>query len=373
MTQTSEAMHDSRHELRRTAPFLVTTALALSLSASFAAVASAQSDAPGLQTVGLQTVILAEGQALEGQVIKRTDENIFLDIGFTIVTIPLVKVREVREPEPTGGEAPAADAEPAAAATGERDSIFYTAELEPGPVDQKAREVAESVVHVQTLAGSGSGFVIDDEKGYVVTNYHVIEQERDISIVVYVREATGLRKVKVEDVQLVALNPFFDLALLKLEDPSVVSLQKCFLGYFQRVHAGDPVFAIGSPLGLERTVSDGIVSNPHRALRGQLAIQTTAAINPGNSGGPLFNQRGEVIGVTSSKLLGGESLGFAIPIHYVKDFLRNREAFAFDKDNPNTGVHYFQPPPKPRKGDKVSRRTEGDTDRASRTSPTGTQ
>src|SRR5581483_11602565 len=112
------------------------------------------------------------------------------------------------------------------------------------------------------------------------------------------------------------------------------------------VNVGDGVFAVGNPLGLERSVSQGIVSNRHRNIEGQVYLQTDAAINPGNSGGPLFNLRGEVVGVTS---LGArkdiaESLGFAIPISYVKDFIRNREAFSFDKANPNTGYRYLDPP-----------------------------
>ena len=196
------------------------------------------------------------------------------------------------------------------------------------------------------LSKSGSGFIINRKEGYVVTNYHVIEQERDISLMIYVKEKKGLRKEKVSDVRIVAFNPFFDLALLKIENPQKVPLRETYLGDYDRVKIGDPVFAIGNPLGLDRTVSDGIVSNRSRALGGKLSIQTTAAINPGNSGGPLFNNRGEVIGVTSSKIMGGESLGFAIPVHYVKDFLRNRAAFAFDKDNPNTGFRYLKPPPK---------------------------
>ncbi|MCH2585203.1 MAG: trypsin-like peptidase domain-containing protein, partial [Planctomycetes bacterium] len=194
-----------------------------------------------------------------------------------------------------------------------------------------------------------SGFIINRKEGYVVTNYHVIEKERDISLMIYVKEKKGLRKEKVSDVRIVAFNPFFDLALLKIESPEKIPLRETYLGDYSRVKIGDPVFAIGNPLGLDRTVSDGIVSNRSRALGGKLSIQTTAAINPGNSGGPLFNNRGEVIGVTSSKIMGGESLGFAIPIQYVKDFLRNREAFAFDKDNPNTGFRYLKPPPKKQK------------------------
>ena len=107
---------------------------------------------------------------------------------------------------------------------------------------------------------------------------------------------------------------------------------------------GDGVFAVGNPLGLERSVSQGILSTRNRNFEGLVYLQTDAAINPGNSGGPLFNLRGEVVGVTNMKATQGDNLGFAIPITYVKDFLRNREAFSFDKDNPNTGYRYLDPP-----------------------------
>jgi serine protease Do len=82
----------------------------------------------------------------------------------------------------------------------------------------------------------------------------------------------------------------------------------------------------------------------------QNVLQTDAAINPGNSGGPLFNTRGEVVGITNMGILGGEALGFAIPARYVKDFIRNREAFAYSKDNPNSGHQYHQPPPRTENG-----------------------
>ncbi|MFN1209013.1 S1C family serine protease, partial [Enterococcus lactis] len=79
----------------------------------------------------------------------------------------------------------------------------------------------------------------------------------------------------------------------------------------------DRVFAIGSPLGLERTVTEGIMSTKTRAVGGELYMQTTTQINPGNSGGPLFNLKGEVVGVTNMKLAFGEGLGFAIPVDTV--------------------------------------------------------
>jgi serine protease Do len=90
-------------------------------------------------------------------------------------------------------------------------------------------------------------------------------------------------------------------------------------------------------------VTDGVISTMDRAFQGLLYIQTNAAINPGNSGGPLFNLAGEVIGVTNMGYIFFGGLGFAIPIDYVKHFIDNRDAFAYDKDNPNTGYRYIQP------------------------------
>jgi serine protease Do len=288
-----------------------------------------------------EAILLKNGLRLEGKLLKRTEKSLFLDIGFTIVALPAEDVAEVLS------LAAAATPAPPPVAAEKREALFSTANLEVGTVEEKAREVADSVVQVVCLGKLGSGFVIDDEEGYIVTNFHVIEREQDVSVVVYMREEKGLRKVKKGDVRIIALNQFLDLALLKLEPSPDIRLQRAYLGDFERVRPGDPVFAIGSPLGLERTVSEGIVSNRNRSFEGLVYIQTTAPINPGNSGGPLFNNRGEVIGVTNMGIPAGEGLGFAIPVHYLKDFLRNHDAFAFDKDNPNTGIHYLQPPPKP--------------------------
>ncbi|MBN1441985.1 MAG: trypsin-like peptidase domain-containing protein, partial [Planctomycetes bacterium] len=324
-------------------------------------------EATGAASAG-EELLLKSGFRLQGRIVKRTEKAVFLDIGHAILTIPQEEIEAIVS---TAGEtarseedaaAPAEGAEPASEM---RDSIFHTAEgLEPGPVEQKAREVAESVVRVVCLGKSGSGFVVDDREGYIVTNYHVIEMERDVSVVVFPQVAGRLERVKKDDVKIVAFNPFLDLALLKV-DPGDIRLQKAYLGEYERVGLGDPVFAIGSPLGLERSVSQGIVSNRNRAMSGVLYIQTTAAINPGNSGGPLFNNRGEVIGVTNMKISGGESLGFAIPVHEVKSFLKNYQAFLFDKDNPNSGIRYLSPPPKPRRGSPPAGTTAGEREETS--------
>ena len=87
-----------------------------------------------------------------------------------------------------------------------------------------------------------------------------------------------------------------------------------------------------------------MISTTQRNFEGITYIQTDTQINPGNSGGPLFNDKGEVIGVTNMKIPLGEGLNFAIPARYVRDFLRNREAFAYDKNNPNSGYSYNEPP-----------------------------
>ena len=95
-------------------------------------------------------------------------------------------------------------------------------------------------------------------------------------------------------------------------------------------------------------MSQGVISTKHRSFDGLTYIQTDAAINPGNSGGPLFNSRGEVVGITNMGIASAESLNFAIPTRYVKDFIRNREAFAYDEKNPNSG-HLYHVPPRPSK------------------------
>ena len=147
----------------------------------------------------------------------------------------------------------------------------------------------------------------------------------------------------------VALHKFADLALLKIQDPDAPRFKALPLGSSDALAVGQHVFAIGSPLGLERTVTEGILSTKTRPMQGELYLQTTAQINPGNSGGPLFNLRGEVVGVTNMKIIFGEGLGFAIPIEAVKNFLSHRDAYAYDNDNPSNPYRYLEPPSRARK------------------------
>jgi serine protease Do len=280
------------------------------------------------------TIELKSGQKIEGGVLKETADAIFVDVGVDVIRIPSAQIKSRVKPE---GDAPKPE-------NVESNRLYSTADLPMQSVNDLAEQFGEGVVLVQTPSGLGSGFIIN-EQGYCVTNYHVVERETRIAVTIFHRtEAGDFSRRRIDDVRIVALNPFFDLALLQVPRQDDLEFQPVYLAKNDNYREGDPVFAIGNPLGLERSVSQGIIGTRNRELEGLVYIQTTAQINPGNSGGPLFNARGEVIGVTNMKLLFGEGLGFAIPVAYLKHFLDNRDAFAFDKTNPNTGYRYLEAP-----------------------------
>jgi serine protease Do len=289
---------------------------------------------------GSEVIELKDGHQVVGEVVAEKANVLFVDLGFDVVKIPKDQVVSRRKED----QAVKAAINPGGATLEVDPTGFYkSADLKPTPVKDLVRRFGEAVISIETPSGKGSGFILNDE-GFAVTNHHVIDGETRISAILYENTPTGLRRRRIEDVAIVALNPFVDLALLKLPPQKDLKLGHVYLGSLEDLNAGDGVFAVGNPLGLERSVSQGIVSTRNRNFEGLVYLQTDTAINPGNSGGPLFNLRGEVIGVTNMKLTFGENLGFAIPISYVKDFLRNREAFSFDKDNPNTGNRYLDPP-----------------------------
>jgi len=292
-----------------------------------------------------EVIELKDGHQVIGEVVTEKPGALYVDIGFDVLRIP--KDQVVRRGKPGSPAAPVV----ARGAESDASGFYSVGALKPAPVKDLVEKYGEAVISIETPSGKGSGFLINDE-GYAITNDHVIQGETRISAILYQNVAGGLARRRIEEVEIVALNPFFDLALIKLPLPKDLKLNHVVLGSLDDVNAGEGVFAVGNPLGLERSVSQGIVSNRNRNLEGQIYLQTDAAINPGNSGGPLFNLRGEVIGVTSrgARKDIAESLGFAIPINYVKDFLRNREAFSFDKGNPNSGYRYVDPPRRLRSG-----------------------
>ncbi|WP_052351570.1 S1C family serine protease [Deinococcus pimensis] len=177
-------------------------------------------------------------------------------------------------------------------------------------------------------SGSGSGFFVDNQ-GYILTNYHVVEDAERITVRLHTSK-------KEYQAQVVGTAPDYDLALLRVKNVPSSSYTPMKLGDSTKLRAGQKAIALGAPFGLDFSVTQGIVSSVERTIPTgvnqipQNAIQTDAAINPGNSGGPLVNSRGEVIGINTQILSpagaqGGTGqsagVGFAIPVNVAKSIL----------------------------------------------------
>ena len=206
-------------------------------------------------------------------------------------------------------------------------SSTSTIERSPDSVAGLAARVLPSVVSIETTSAdggaTGSGFVID-ANGYLLTNNHVVADSLTIKVLLNDGREFAAR--------ILGRDESYDLAVLKIEASGLKALQ---LGDSEKVQVGDPVIAIGSPLGLSGTVTQGIISAKNRPVTAGddesdsatsfiSALQTDAAINPGNSGGPLVDATGAVIGVNSAIASLGSSgsgsigLGFAIPINQAR-------------------------------------------------------
>jgi S1-C subfamily serine protease len=191
---------------------------------------------------------------------------------------------------------------------------------------------SRGVVEITVLSGGstlgdparreqGSGFVIDDA-GHIVTNHHVVSSGGSISV--------SLWNGRTFEATLVGADPSTDLAVVRIDAPRSL-LAPLRLADSSEVAVGDTVLALGSPFGLEGTITSGIVSALHREMRAPNdftindTIQTDAAINHGNSGGPLLDRRGSVIGVNAqieSESGGSDGVGFAIPSNTVRSIAR---------------------------------------------------
>jgi serine protease Do len=309
----------------------------------------------GLPSVLADTIQLKDKAAITGKVLAEKSDHIAVDVGYTVLVIPRNQVVKILKNEAAAPAAkPSRGAKTAVASSAaelaEPKPSFYWAPNKPAPVRtvlELVSQIGEAVVQVRTPGGLGSGFFLNED-GFLITNFHVIEGETQISVEVYHQKDGQLDRKTYKQVRIIALNKFADLALLKVEDKDAPRFKGVPLGSADALSVGERVFAIGSPLGLERTVTEGILSTKTREMGGVLYLQTTAQINPGNSGGPLFSLSGEVIGVTNMKVTAGEGLGFAIPVESVKFFLDHRDAFAYSNDNPGTPYRYLEPPSRTR-------------------------
>jgi serine protease Do len=306
--------------------------------------------AVGVAFAATDVVELREQAAISGKILAEKRDHVVVDVGYTVLTIPrnaittITRGAEARAESKSKGK-PAGRTPPAAASAPAVEAGLFQSGRSAAPeksVRELVTQLGEAVVQVRTPGGLGSGFFLNEE-GYLITNFHVIEGETQISVEVYQGLGGQLERRLYKQVRIVAMNKFEDLALLKVEDRGAAKFVSVPLGDSEALAVGERVFAVGSPLGLERTVTEGIVSTKTRQYQGELYIQTTTQINPGNSGGPLFNLRGEVVGVTNMKIFG-EGLGFAIPVGALKFFLRHRDAYAYDNDNPSNPYRYLEPP-----------------------------
>ncbi|MCH8822687.1 MAG: trypsin-like peptidase domain-containing protein [Planctomycetes bacterium] len=304
----------------------VATSVCVALSLAFGLLAnSATSD----------VVTLKSGATIAGTILKRNDQKVWVDVGSDVLEFNVEDIKQID----------AEDKKPDAQV--QQGSLFGTAERLPqlSPKDQ-AKRVGVAVIKVSTPSGLGSGVILN-KHGYAITNAHVIQGETNLRATVWFTQPDGTEKRQViEDIEIIAVNNHIDLALIKITHPDDGEFAFALLEVEESLEVGQTVFTIGNPLGLERSMSQGVVSTKQRSFDGLTYIQTDTAINPGNSGGPLFNTRGEVVGITNMGILFGQGLNFAIPTRYVKDFVRNREAFAYDKENPNSGHNYHQAPPR---------------------------
>ena len=179
------------------------------------------------------------------------------------------------------------------------------------PIQETIEHYQNAVVQIATKAGTGTGFYLP-AYDLIVTNNHVIRDMRQATIK---GRTFGKQLSKV-----VFTDSRYDLAFL-MPPLNVNDFPDLKLGDYSLLHDGDEVLAIGHPYGLNYTATQGVISRVNRVQNGINYIQIDAAINPGNSGGPLVNEQGEVVGVNTFIIRGGDNLGFALPSSYVKEAL----------------------------------------------------
>lgn len=282
------------------------------------------------------SITLENGNVINAPILKETAESVWVDLGASVLELDRREIASIERPT---------QASDTQAATDDDDALFRSnPDLPERDPESLAQIYGDAVIKVSTPSGLGSGFIIHPD-GYALTNAHVVQGETKIRVTVWENDSADLAKRVLEDVEILAVNHHVDLALIKITEPDGKPFKTVYVHDTDTVAAGQDVFAIGNPLGLERTLSRGVISTTQRAFDGMTYLQTDTQINPGNSGGPLFNLKGEVVGVTNMGIPMGEGLNFAIPAASIRRFIADRDAFAYDKDNPNSG-HTYTPAPK---------------------------
>lgn len=280
------------------------------------------------------TVTLVGGAKIAATLLRENNDGVVLDLGYDVLNVPKNRVLDISREEAAGKNEAHRD-----------HSIFHTGRLEPADVPELVKRHGDAVVIVKNAVGTGSGFLIS-KQGHLITNYHVVEGHNKVQVTLFRRTEQGYEKQELKKARILALQPLRDIALLQLDlaelkgdlpEPVVINSS-------DDLRVGDLVFAIGNPLGLERSVTQGIVSSATRTIGHMRLIQTDASINPGNSGGPLFNARGEVVGIVCAGATSFDGLAFGIPANELVDFLLHRESYLYDAAQPLNGATYLAPP-----------------------------
>jgi len=187
------------------------------------------------------------------------------------------------------------------------------------PAEIAARALP-AVVTMRTEQSLGTGFVVRAD-GWIATNLHVVVGGPQVKVTL--RDGRELDVVEVLNA-----STDYDLALVRVEAKGLPTLK---LGDSDAMRPGDPVVAIGNPMGLEDTVSNGLVSGRRKIDAGVEMLQVSAPISPGSSGGPLINDRGEVIGIAERVLVEGQNLNFAVPIRYLLPMIKQPDPVPFSE------------------------------------------
>ena len=196
------------------------------------------------------------------------------------------------------------------------DSHGATASASVRPAVQTPADITAhatpAIVTVRAGDSLGTGFVVR-KNGWIATNFHVVRGASEIMV-----EFSNHKKYPV--VEIMNANRLHDLVILRID---AANLPVLAIGDSDEVRPGDSVLAIGHPLGLEDTVSNGLISAVREVHTGLRVLQISAPIAPGSSGGPLFNERGEVIGVATAIITSGQNLNFGLPSKYVSDLVEH--------------------------------------------------
>lgn len=279
------------------------------------------------------SITLRGGAVITAPVIKQDDQALFLDLGYNVLAVPANAILESR----------AAGADEASDAGGPA-AFFHAGATDAASITEAAALFAPAVAVVRTPRGLGSGFFVN-RQGYLLTNFHVIRGERRAVVTRFVRDRQILRRIVHQDVAIVAVDAFHDLAVLRIGGIAAdAPVTPAVLAPHDRSQPGEAVFVIGNPLGLERSVTQGVISQTARNINGLLFLQTDAPVNPGNSGGPLFNARGQVIGIINMQIPIRQGLNFAIPVRHARFLLEHLDDYAFDESNAESGFLYLDPP-----------------------------